>query len=109
MISNLASPITAVTVPWARPVGTALIPAFSSNAITLSGSSTVAMSMSLTARPSTAARTQPPTKRASPPSDVTALMTARVLSASIQSGGTIRPAGASGALFSSSPGIRLTP
>ncbi len=52
---------TAVTVPWARPVGTALIRALPSRAITSSGVSRVARSTSLTGRSSRVSRTQPPT------------------------------------------------
>ena len=52
---------TAVMVPWAMPVGTALMRAFSSRATTSSGSKRVAKSRSLTGRPSRSSRTAPPT------------------------------------------------
>jgi len=66
------------------PVGTAFNPAASSSSITRGGWSGVAMSISVTARPSSASRTQPPTKRTSFPPAVSAAITASVAGALIQ-------------------------
>ena len=60
------------------PVGTTLMPFASSSAFALSGVSVVAMSMSLTFSPISALRTQPPAKRATPPSAWSAPITALV-------------------------------
>ena len=91
--SKRASPMTAVTVPCSMPVGMALMPAFSSSAMTLSGGSGVAMSMSTTGRWSTASRTQPPTKRTSAPSAARASTTATVSGAVIHRWGATLPVG----------------
>jgi hypothetical protein len=62
---------TAVTVPCAMPVGTALMPAARRRSTTSPGSSRVARSTSLTGRSSRVSRTAPPTKRViSPPPSV---------------------------------------
>jgi hypothetical protein len=57
-------PETTVTVPWSIPVGTAWSPAAAARRITSSGTASVEMSMSVTACPRSAFRTQPPTKKA---------------------------------------------
>ena len=64
VISYTAPSTTAVTVPWARPVGMTLMPRPWSSAITRSGGASVARSTSPTSRSATVSRTQPPTKRA---------------------------------------------
>ena len=70
------------------PVGTALSPAACSSSITRSGDSGVAISISPAgARPSTASRTQPPTKRTSLPPALSAAMTALVAGSVIQGWG----------------------
>src|SRR5919108_6119868 len=58
------------------PVGTAFRPAFTNSSVTRCGDSGVAMSMSRMVRPTSASRTQPPTKRAPSPSAVSARITA---------------------------------
>src|SRR5579863_7261715 len=70
----------AVTVPWSKPVGTALIAAFSRRCKVSPGGMGTAMSMSFTAQPDSALRTAPPTKRPSP----RAAMSLRVSGAVIQ-------------------------
>src|SRR5688572_22236234 len=67
-----------VTVPWATPVGTAARPAAFAAAITSSGRAGVAMSMSVTVRPSKVLRTAPPTARAAKPWAASAANTALV-------------------------------
>src|SRR5688572_16464214 len=57
------------------PVGTAFRPALRNSSVTRCGDSGVAMSMSRMLRPTSASRTQPPTKRASSPSAVSARIT----------------------------------
>ena len=57
---------TAVTVPWAMPVGTALMRAPRGGGRPRAGRARVARSRSSTGRPSRASRTAPPTKRAPP-------------------------------------------
>src|SRR5947209_12762756 len=71
------------------PVGTGLIPAFSSAALTSSGRAGVAISISAMARPSSASLTQPPTKRATIPASASAAMTAQVCGAVIQGRGAM--------------------
>ena len=55
---------TMVTVPCSMPVGCAVKPAARASRMVSSGSAVVAMSMSLTAVPISALRTEPPTTRA---------------------------------------------
>src|SRR3546814_4600044 len=80
--------MTAVTVPCASPVGTARIPAASRSSTTRSGGSGVARSISLTGRPASASRTQPPTNRTSAPCAVSAARRFTVSSALIQGWGS---------------------
>jgi len=93
VISNFLSPTTAVTVPCSMPVGTALMPAFSSSPMTVSGLSGVPISTSVTGRRAMASRTQPPTKRTSAPSAVSASTTVRVSEAVNHGWGDILPVG----------------
>ena len=80
---------TAVTVPCAIPVGTALMPAFSNAAMIPSGRAGVARSISALGRPSSASRTHPPTNRASMQAACSASSRSRV-AGSCNQGGAIR-------------------
>ena len=91
--SKWASSMTAVTVPWSMPLGTARMPALSKSSMTFCGESGVAMSMSRTGRLSTESRTHPPTNLTSVPSAVSAAITARVAGAVIHGKGEILPVG----------------
>ena len=77
VISNAAPRTTTVTVPWSIPVGMALNPAACAICITFSGRALVDISTSLSGRPSSALRTQPPTKYISCPAASTAAQTSR--------------------------------
>src|SRR5690625_1021764 len=80
------------------------MPARAKRRMTSAGWSGVAMSTSLTARPRSASRTQPPTKRTSCPSAPKAASTARVAPSFIQGCRGIRSFGRSGTAMSSIPG-----
>ena len=93
VISNTVPSTTAVTVPWASPVGITRTPRPSSSAATRSGVASVATSMSLTARPARLSRTQPPTKRAVLSAAAKRAMRVRAASEVIHGPGSMRPAG----------------
>jgi hypothetical protein len=92
VVSSYGRPSTiAVTVPCFRPVGTVLIFAAWSARITVAGGADTAMSMSMfpDVEPSTASRTQPPTKRASTPPAVSAANRRSVAGSRMRSGNSI--------------------